>query len=231
MQSNTSSVSCPPELSPVQTRSSTKTALVQAAKAFGRVAYKMPYTILLTTFETPSLLTEALTGVVGGTVGILVGSTAILSRKCMGANARRFFGMENPRSLRDYADAGFHTGARLGELPGKVLGGCALVALGASTVLSSGIVVPVVLGLSGTVALIGSITSFVSTKFTGVDACSYYSKNLIHDTRIRYQRSHNRLNGIEMIPMDSQIFMELCQMNKKYRLDPNSDSVQSSREY
>ena len=190
-----------PEYCRELTQSSTKTALVQAAKAFGRVAYKMPYVIFLTTFQAPSLLTESLTGVVGGTVGILVGSTAILSRKCMSANARRFFGMEeNPRSLRDYADGGFHTGARLGELPGKILGSCALVALGASSVLSSGIAIPVVLGLSGTAALIGSVTSFVSTKFTGEDTYSDCYKNLIHSARIKSLNAHNRLKGIELVP-------------------------------
>ena len=219
MQSVTPVLPRTPGHCPELTQSSTKTALVQAAKAFGRVAYKMPYVILLTTFHAPSLLTESLTGVVGGTVGILVGSTAILSRKCMSANARRFFGMEeNPRSLRDYADDGFHTGARLGELPGNILGGCALVALGASTVLCSGIAVPVVLGLTGTAALIGSISSFVSTKRTGVDGFSNCSQSLIHDTRIRFQRSHNRLNGIEMLPMDSQIVEELREMTRESRL-------------
>lgn len=215
MQSPTPSLTPTPPFFPEQTGSSTKTALVQAAKAFGRIAYKMPYVILLTTFETPSLLTEALTGCVGGTVGILVGSTAILSRKCMGAKARRFFGMENPRTLRDYADTGFHTGARLGELPGKVLGGCALVALGASTVLSSGIIIPVALGISGTTALFGSISTFVMTKFFAGDPLSDCHKDFIHNHRIRNLKAHNRLKGIELLPsLNSPALAELCELRK-----------------
>ncbi len=215
MQSATPVSTPTPEHCPEQTRSSTKTALVQAAKAFGRVACKVPYVIFLTTFEAPSLLTEALTGVVGGTVGILVGSTAILSRKCMGANARRFFGMENPKSLRDYADAGFHTGARLGELPGKILGSCAVATLGASCVLSSGIMIPVVLGFSGSVALISSIATFVSTKFTGEDTFSDCYKNLIHTARIKDLKAHNRLKGIELQPpLNRQSFIEMYELRK-----------------
>ena len=198
---------------PEQTGSSTKTALVQAAKAFGRVAYKMPYVILLTTFEAPSLLTEAFTGCFGGAVGILVGSTAILSRKCMGAKARRFFGVENPKTLRDYADTGFHTGARLGELPGKILGGCALVALGASTALSSGIIIPVALGISGTAALFGSISTFVMTKYFDGDPSSYCYKDFIHNHRIRNLKAHNRLKGIELLPSsNSPASAELCEL-------------------
>lgn len=215
MQSPTSSLTPIPSYFPEQTGSSTKTALVQAAKAFGRVACKMPYVILLATFETPSLLTEALTGCVGGTVGILVGSTAILSRKCMGANARRFFGVENPGSLRDYADAGFHTGARLGELPGKILGSCALVALGASSVLSSGIIIPVALGISGTAALLGSVSTFVMTKFFPEDPWSDYHKDFINDYRIRNLKAHNRLKGIELLPsLNSPALAQLCELRE-----------------
>ena len=230
MQSVTPSLTNPPDHFPEQTQSSTKTAFVEAAKAFGRVAFKMPYAILLTTYEGPSLLTESLTGVVGGTVGILVGSTAILSRKCMGAKARRFFGLENPVSLQDYANAGFHTGARLGELPGRLLGSCAVVALCASSVLYGGIVIPVVLGFTGTSALICSLTTFVSTKCSGVDIFSNFHRNFIQNARLRNLNAHNRLVGIELLPYDSAVFKEFGELNKELVLGMNSDSGQSSQD-
>ena len=214
---------------PELTQLSTKTALVQAAKAFGRVAYKSPYLIVQATFEAPSLITETLTGCVGGAVGFLVGSTAVLSRKCMGAKARRFFNIENPGSLRDYAGTGFHTGARLAEFPGRILGGCAVAALGAS-VLSGGIAIPVLLGLCGMSTLTCSIAVFAASKFTGKDNLSDFTNRLIHDTRIKNLRVHNRLQGIEMIVMDNQMYKELFQMNTESVSNQDPDSDQSSQQ-
>ena len=190
----------------LEPKSRTKTALLEAAKTFGRVVYKVPYCVALLSFEIPSVCTEFLTGCAGAVVGGLAGSTAILARKCMGAKARRFFGLENLKSLRDYATTGFHTGARLGELPGKILGGCGLISLGASFYLSSGIMIPVMLGISGLTAAVCATRTYKCTKSTGAKDISATYGNWINSFRISEQQIHTRLKGIDFVKIHSHAF-------------------------
>ena len=178
-------------------RSDTKFALGQSAKVFGRVAYKLPYLLASYSFEIPSVCTEFITGIAGMVVGGVVGSTAILARKCMGAKARKFFGLERPKSLIDYSITGFHKGARLGELPGKFIGGCNAFAFVASFFLSSSVMVPVVLSVSGIVATIAAAASYISIKCHGDDGLSDFSRNWIQCERVKQEHVHKVLQGFD----------------------------------
>ena len=183
--------------SPMQTRSNTKLALVESAKTFAQVAIKFPYIVAYFSFSIPSVCTEFATGSVGAIAGGVVGSTAILARKCMGARARTFFGLEQPRSLLDYSVTGFQVGARLGELPGNFLGACTLLSLGATLSLNTGIALPLILSLSGVVAGGCALATFVDIKCCDVKHFSGWSENLLQNMRIREQETHDFLQGLD----------------------------------
>lgn len=183
--------------SPMQTRSNTKLALVESAKTFAQVAIKFPYIVAYFSSSIPSVCTEFVTGSVGAIAGGVVGSTAILARKCMGARARTFFGLEQPRSLLDYSVAGFQVGARLGELPGKFLGACTLLSLGGTLCLNTGIALPLILSLSGVVAGGCALATFVDIKCCDVQHFSGWSGNLLQNMRIREQETHDFLQGLD----------------------------------
>lgn len=178
-------------------RSDTKFALGESAKVFGRMACKLPYLLAVYSFEIPSICTEFLSGVVGMVVGGVVGSTAILARKCMGAEARKFFGLESSKSLMDYSITGFYKGARLGELPGKFLGGCNAFAFGASFFLSSSVMVPAVLGLSGIVATGAAVSTYATIKCHADNSISDFSRNWIQDERVHLAHVHKVLQGFD----------------------------------
>lgn len=178
-------------------RSDTKFALGESAKVFGRMACKLPYLLALYSFEIPSVCTEFLAGVAGMVVGGVVGSTAILARKCMGVKARKFFGLESSKSLMDYSITGFYKGARLGELPGKFIGGCNAFAFGASFFLSSSVMVPAVLGLSGIVATIAAVTSYASIKCHADNSISDLSRNWVQYERAKQEHVHKVLQGFD----------------------------------
>lgn len=182
--------------SPMQTQSNTKLALVESAKTFARVAIKFPYMVAYFSFETPRFFTEFVTGSVGAIAGGVVGSTAILARKCMGVRARTFFGLEQPRSLLDYSVTGFQVGARLGELPGNFLGACTLLSLGATLSLNTTIALPLILSLSGVVAGGCALATFVDIKCCDVKHFSGWSENLLQNMRIRDQETHDFLQGL-----------------------------------
>ena len=179
------------------TRSETKFALGESAKVFGRMAIKLPYLLAYYSFEIPSICTEFLSGVAGMVVGGVVGTTAILARKCMGVKARKFFGLESSKSLMDYAITGFYKGARLGELPGKFLGGCNAFAFGASFFLSSSVMLPVVLGVSGIVATVAAVTTYTTIKCHADNHISYLSRNWIQTEREKLEHVHNVLQGFD----------------------------------
>ena len=183
--------------SPIPTRSTTKLALAESAKTFARVAIKFPYIVAYFSFEIPSVCTEIVTGSVGAIAGGVVGSTAILARKCMGTRARTFFGQDQPRSLLDYSITGFQVGARLGELPGKFLGACTLLSLGTTLCLNTGIALPLILSLSGVVAGGCALATFVDIKCCDVNHFSGWSENLIQNMRIREQETHDCLQGLD----------------------------------
>ncbi len=178
-----------------ETPLTTGQALGEAAKVFGRVAYKFPYLLALYSFEVPSICTECLTGIAGAVVGGVVGITAILARKCIGAKARKFFGLESSKSLRDYSIQGFHQGARLGELPGKFIGGCGVFAFAATFFINSKVMVPLVLGIAGTVAAVSTVGAYSCMKRLGTNHFQEPTRNLIQHTRIKYQDTHNFLQG------------------------------------
>ena len=183
--------------SPMQTQSNTKRALVESAKIFARVAIKFPYVVAYLSFQIPSACTEIVTGSVGAIAGGVVGSTAILARKCMGARARAFFGLEQPRSLLDYSISGFHVGARLGELPGNFLGACTLLSLGSTLCLNTGIALPLILSLSGVVAGGCALANFIDIKCCDANHFSGWSENLIQNMRISERETHDCLQGLD----------------------------------
>ena len=182
--------------SSTKTQPSTMFALGEGAKVFGRVAYKVPYIWGIFCFEVPSLLTECLTGAVGAAVGIMVGSTAILARKCMGVTARKFFGLENPRKLSDYVVAAHETGALLGELPGKFVGGMALFTYACSLVVSSSTMIPLTLIATAVPASTYCAVTIVSTKRHGECCFADASLNIIQYFRTWFQKAHDDLQGI-----------------------------------
>ena len=178
-------------------RSDTKFALGESAKVFGRMACKLPYLLALYSFEIPSICTEFLSGVAGMVVGGVVGSTAILARKCMGVKARKFFGLESSKSLMDYSITGFYKGARLGELPGKFIGGCNAFAFGASFFLSSSVMLPAVLGLSGVVATVAAVASYATIKCHADNSISDLSRSWIQCERVKHEHVHKVLQGFD----------------------------------
>ncbi len=177
--------------------STTMHAFGEAAKVFGRTVYKLPYLMLMYSFEYPSIAAEAISGVVGSAVGGLVGTAAIVARKCMGVRAQRFFGLEQSRSLWDYSVQGFYNGARLGEIPGKFIGGCFAFSACAITFCGSEIALPAVLGISGVLATIPAIGSFGCVMRHGENLTGSNPENLIEHERIEFQHLHNFLQGRE----------------------------------
>ena len=190
-------VNVPDELCdrPVPTQSNTKFAMVESAKAFGRIAYKSPFVMAFFSYEISRICTEVVTGSAGMVVGAVVGSTAILARKCMGARARRFFGLENCKSLGEYLTTGFHRGARLGELPGKFLGGCAVFSLGAFLYPCSSVMLPLMLGFTGGAASACALATFASIKSCGENQLAGFSENLFQHLHIMERKTHRWLQG------------------------------------
>lgn len=176
------------------TQSNTKFALVESAKAFGRMVYKSPVYLALLSYEVSRICTEVVTGSAGMIVGVVVGSTAVLTRKCMGARARRFFGLENCKSLGECLTTGFHRGARLGELPGKLLGYCAVFLLGALAP-SSSLMLPFMVGFAGSAALVCALATFASIKFCGENQLAGFTENLFQNFFIMEQKTHRWLQG------------------------------------
>lgn len=180
----------------LESTSNTKLGLGEAAKVFGRIAYKVPYIVAITIFETPSVCTEFLFGVAGAVVGSVVGSTAILARKCMGAEASKSFGLQEPKSLQDYSVEGFLAGARLGELPGKIIGGLTVLSFGISCLLGSGITLSLLISLSLASAMACALVTLSCARHYG-DAVVDLSRNCICDYRIECQHAHNLLQGLD----------------------------------
>lgn len=172
-------------------------AFGEAAKAFGRTVYKLPYAMLMYSFEYPSICTEFISGVAGSVVGGLVGSTVIVARKCMGVRAQRFFGLNQSRSLRDYSIQGFYNGARLGEIPGKFVGGCFAFSACITTLCGNQVALPSVLVVSGVLAAIPAVVSFGCVMEYGEDLARHFSDNLIEQERTRFRDLHNFLQGRE----------------------------------
>ena len=189
--------------SSTKTQPSTMYALGEGAKVFGRVAYKAPYILGILCFESSSYLTECLTGLVGAAAGIIVGSTAILARKCMGVRARKFFGLENPRQLTDYVVAAQETGSRLGELPGKLVGGIAVFAYAGSLVVSTSTMLPLVLIATTVSASLYGVVTFARTKSCGECILADESVELIQDFRTWFQKAHDELQGIQRPARDT----------------------------
>ena len=186
-----------------KTKPSTVFALGEGAKVFGRVAYKTPYILGMFCFQIPSLCTEFLAGMVGSAVGIVVGSTAILARKCMGVRARTFFGLENSKTLYDYVISAQETGARLGQLPGKFVGSITLLTFACSLVVSSSTMIPLTLIATAVPASICGAVAFASTKYDGECCLVDESLNCIQNFRTWFQKEHDDLQGIQRSARDT----------------------------
>lgn len=176
------------------TQSNTKFALVESAKAFGRMVYKSPLYLAFLSYEISRVCTEVVTGSAGMIVGGVVGSTTVLTRGCIGARARRFFGLENCKSLGECLTTGFHRGARLGELPGKLLGYCAVFLLGALSPGSS-LMLPFLVGFAGSAALVCALATFASIKFCGENQLAGFTENLFQNLFLMEQKTHRWLQG------------------------------------
>ena len=183
--------------SSTKTQPSTMIALGEGAKVFGRIACKTPYVMAMFCFEIPSLSMECITGTAGAAVGVMVGSAAILARKCMGVRARKFFGLENPRTLRDYVVSAFDTGSRLGELPGKFVGGIVLFTYAGSLVVGSCAMIPLMLIASTVTGSFYGVVTYVNTKRHGECCLVDASLDFIQNFRTWFQMKHDDLQGIQ----------------------------------
>lgn len=162
---------------------------------FGRMCVKLSYSLALSVFEIPSLATECVFGLVGAGVGALVGQVLITARKCMGAKARKFLGLESARRLSDFFSDGFHKGARVGCLPGKVVGAAALLSVGTIVCANAKVALPIL----GT--FVGAMSMFLRVKYldevdqSGADAFDL-SKHYLREFRGFLRCAHDSLHGV-----------------------------------
>lgn len=176
------------------TQSNTKFALVESAKAFGRMVYKSPLYMAFLSYEISRICTEVVTGFAGMIVGAVVGSLSIYARGCVGTEVKRFFGLENCKLLGECLTTGFHRGARLGELPGKLLGCCAVFLLSASLV-SSGLMLPAMVGFAGGGGSLCALVTFASIKCCGENRIAGFTENFFQIFFTVQQRTHRWLQG------------------------------------
>ena len=189
--------------SSTKTQPSTMFALGEGAKVFGRIACKTPYVIAMFCFEIPSLFVECITGTAGAAVGAMVGSAAILARKCMGVRARKFFGLENPRTLLDYMVSASDTGSRLGELPGKFVGGITLFTYAGSLVVSSSAMIPLTLIASTVTGSAYGVITYVNIKRHGECSLVNASIDFIQSFRTWFQMRHDDQQGMQRSARDT----------------------------
>lgn len=170
----------------------------KGSRFFGRMCVKLSYSLALSVFEIPSLATECVFGSVGAGVGALVGQVLITARKCMGAKARKFLGLESARRLSDFVSDGFHKGARVGYLPGNVIGAAALFSVGTIVCANAKVALPIL----GT--FVGAMSTFLWVKYldevdqSGADAFDL-SKHYLQEFRECLRCAHNSLYGVRDI--------------------------------
>ena len=184
-------VSCPSDQ-----KKSDSVEFFKSAQFFGRMCVKVSCSLALSVFEIPSLATECVFGLVGAGVGALVGQVLISARKCMGAKARKTLGLENVKRLSEYVSDGFHKGARVGYLPGKVVGAAALLSVGALVCANAKVTLPI----------LGTYVSVISMFFTahynadlresGANAFDL-SRHFLQPYRDSFRSAHNALYAVD----------------------------------
>ena len=168
------------------------------SRFFGRMCVKLSYSLALSVFEIPSLATEMVFGLVGAGVGVLAGQVLITARKCMGAKARKLLGLESARRLSDFVSDGFHKGARVGYLPGNVIGAAALFSVGTIVCANAKVALPIL----GT--FVGAMSMFFRVKYldevdqSGANAFDL-SKHYLQEFRQCLRSAHKSLYGVRDI--------------------------------
>lgn len=168
------------------------------SRFFGRMCVKLSYSLALSVFELPSLATEGLFGLVGAGVGALIGQVLITVRKCTGAKARKFLGLESPRRLSDFVSDGFHRGARVGYLPGKVIGAAALFSVGTVVCANAKVALPILGTFVGTMSTYFWVKHGHDLDRSGADTFDL-SKHYLREFRQCLRCAHNSLYGVRDI--------------------------------
>lgn len=168
------------------------------SRFFGRMCVKLSYSLALSVFEFPSLATESVFGLVGAGVGALVGQVLITVRKCTGASTRKFLGLEGPGRLSDFVSDGFHRGARVGYLPGKVIGAAALFSVGTVVCANAKVALPILGTFVGTMSMFLRVKYLDEVDQSGADAFDL-SKHYLQEFRGFLRCAHDSLYGVRDI--------------------------------
>ena len=162
---------------------------------FGRMCVKLSYSVALSVYEIPSLATESVFGLFGAGVGALVGQVLITARKCMGARTKKFLGLESARRLSDFVSDGFHKGARVGYLPGRVIGAAALFSVGTIVCANAKVALPILGTFVGTMSAFFWAKYDVEVHHLGADAFDL-SKHYLQEFRACLRCAHDPLYGV-----------------------------------
>ena len=179
---------------PLDQKKSGNAELLKTACFFGRMCGRVSYSLALSAFEIPSLATECVVGLVGAGVGAVVGQVLITARKCMGAKARKFLGLETVKRLSEYVSDGFHKGARVGYLPGKVVGAAALLSVGTLVCANAKVALPILGTYVGVMSVFLSANYNADLAENGANAFDL-SKHFLRPFREGFRSAHNALYG------------------------------------
>ena len=163
---------------------------------FGRMCVKVSYSLAMSVFEIPSLATECVFGLVGAGVGALVGQVLITARKCMGAKARKNLGLETVKRLSEYVSDGFHKGARVGYLPGKVVGAAALLSVGALVCANAKVTLPILGTYVSVISMFFTVHYDTDLRENGTNAFDL-SKHFLQPYRDSFRSVHNALYAVD----------------------------------
>ena len=163
---------------------------------FGRMCVKLSYSVALSVYEIPSLATECVFGLVGAGVGALVGQVLITARKCMGAKARKTLGLETVKRLSEYVSDGFHKGARVGYLPGKVVGAAALLSVGVLVCANVKVTLPILGTYVSVMSMFFTVHYDADLRESGVKAFDL-SRHFLQPFRESFRCAHKALYAVD----------------------------------
>ena len=168
----------------------------KSAQFFGRMCVKVSCSLAVSVFEISSLATECLFGLVGAGVGALVGQVLITARKCLGAKARKNLGLETVKRLSEYVSDGFHQGARVGYLPGKVVGAAALLSAGVLVCANAKVTLPILGTYVSVISLFFTAHYNADLRENGANAFDL-SKHFLQPFRDSFHCAHNALYAVD----------------------------------
>lgn len=168
----------------------------KCTRFFGRMCVKVSYSLAMSVFEIPSLATECVFGLVGAGVGALVGQVLITARKCMGAKARKTLGLETVKRLSEYVSDGFHKGARVGYLPGKVVGAAAVLSVGALVCANAKVTLPILGTYVSVMSLFFTVHHDTDLRENGANAVDL-SRHFLQPFRESFRCAHKALYAVD----------------------------------